>query len=128
MKIRYKVACCVLAASLSTLALAQTPAPTDSAQSADGAPMTTAQIHAERKAERVENKALSKRVQQAIYKTKGLEDAEIAVFATARTGQVILAGMIIDEDQGKLASDVAAKVPGVTSVSNRLSLVTRGGN
>jgi hyperosmotically inducible periplasmic protein len=121
MKLSYKVMCGVTAVLLSSAVFAQ-----DASAPSAGEPMTKAQIRAERKAERPENKALSKRVQQAIYKTKGLEDAEIAVFATAKTGNVILAGMIIDPAQEQMATDAASKVPGVKSVTSKLTMYEEG--
>jgi osmotically-inducible protein OsmY len=74
------------------------------------------------------NRAFARRVQQAIYKTKGLADADIVVFAKANTGQVTLAGFIETEDQDRLAQAAAAKVQGVTSVTSKLTLQEQGGN
>ncbi len=41
-----------------------------------------------------------------------LNDTEIVVFSKARTGKVILAGMIMDPSQDQIAQDIAAKVAG----------------
>jgi hyperosmotically inducible protein len=101
------------AALLSTVAYAQTPA---SSPDADAA--APAQAPLTKKAVRQANRAFARRVQQAIYKTKGLADADIVVFAKANTGQVTLAGFIETEDQDRLAQAAAAKVQGVTSVTS----------
>jgi len=109
------------AALLSTVAYAQTPA---SSPDADAA--APAQAPLTKKAVRQANRAFARRVQQAIYKTKGL--ADIVVFAKANTGQVTLAGFIETEDQDRLAQAAAAKVQGVTSVTSKLTLQEQGGN
>jgi hyperosmotically inducible protein len=111
------------AALLSTVAYAQTPA---SIPDADAA--APAQAPLTKKAVRQANRAFARRVQQAIYKTKGLADADIVVFAKANTGQVTLAGFIETEDQDRLAQAAAAKVQGVTSVTSKLTLQEQGGN
>ena len=111
------------AALLSTVAYAQTPA---SSPDADAA--APAQAPLTKKAVRQANRAFAKRVQQAIYKTKGLQDADIVVFAKANTGQVTLAGFIETEDQDRIAQAAAAKVQGVTSVTSKLTLQEQGGN
>jgi hyperosmotically inducible protein len=111
------------AALLSTVAYAQTPA---SSPDADAA--APAQAPLTKKAVRQANRAFAKRVQQAIYKTKGLQDSDIVVFAKANTGQVTLAGFIETEDQDRLAQAAAAKVQGVTSVTSKLTLQEQGGN
>jgi hyperosmotically inducible protein len=111
------------AALLSTVAYAQTPA---SSPDADAA--APAQAPLTKKAVRQANRAFAKRVQQAIYKTKGLQDSDIVVFAKANTGQVTLAGFIETEDQDRIAQAAAAKVQGVTSVTSKLTLQEQGGN
>jgi hyperosmotically inducible periplasmic protein len=72
--------------------------------------------------DRATNRAFARRVQKAIFRTKGLEDTEIVVFAKAKTGDVTLAGFIVSEDQDQLAQDAAKKVPGVKSVTSKLTL------
>jgi hyperosmotically inducible protein len=111
------------AALLSTVAYAQAPA---SSPDADAA--APAQAPLTKKAVRQANRAFAKRVQQAIYKTKGLQDSDIVVFAKANTGQVTLAGFIETEDQDRIAQAAAAKVQGVTSVTSKLTLQEQGGN
>jgi hyperosmotically inducible periplasmic protein len=111
------------AALLSTVAYAQAPA-----SSADADAAAPAQAPLTKKAVRQANRAFAKRVQQAIYKTKGLQDSDIVVFAKANTGQVTLAGFIETEDQDRIAQAAAAKVQGVTSVTSKLTLQEQGGN
>jgi hyperosmotically inducible periplasmic protein len=116
MTLRYKVLTGALAVLLSTAALAQNATPSDAA-----AP-TKAQLRAEMRADRAANHALAKQVRDALYKTKDLNDTDIAVFANKRTGKIILAGTILDESQDQIAQDAASKVPGVQSVASKLSL------
>ncbi|MBN3785978.1 BON domain-containing protein [Burkholderia sp. Ac-20353] len=82
---------------------------------------------AAKKAERVENRAFAKKVRQAIVKTPGIGNAQVTVFAKAKTGEVTLAGMITDESQDKAAVEAARQVPGVTSVTSKLQLRLEGG-
>ncbi|QBR03752.1 BON domain-containing protein [Paraburkholderia pallida] len=81
---------------------------------------------AERKAIRVQNRAFAKTVSQAIFKDHELDGSDIAVFANAKTGSVVLAGYITDESQDQKAQDVARKVHGVTSVTSKLTLEMEG--
>jgi lipopolysaccharide export LptBFGC system permease protein LptF len=92
------------------------------AQSGDATTPTRQQIRAEMKAEKAANHALAKKVRQAFDKSSDLNDTEIVVFSKARTGKVILAGMIMDPSQDQIAQDIAAKVPGVQSVDSKLSV------
>ena len=80
-----------------------------------------------KKAERSENRAFAKKVRQAIVKAPGIGNAQVTVFAKAKTGEVTLAGMITDESQDKVAVDAARQVPGVTSVTSKLELRMEGG-
>lgn len=115
MNLRNKALTGVFAVLLSSSVLAQTAAPAPAAS-------TKEQVRAQMKADKAANKAFSKTVWQAVYKTKGLEDTDIAVFSEARTGKVILAGMIMDASQEQIAQDAAAKVPGVQSVTSKLTV------
>ncbi|MGF6724540.1 hyperosmotically inducible protein [Paraburkholderia sp. GAS41] len=121
MNLRNRVVCIAATALLSTVAYAQTPAATSDADAAAPAqaPMT-------KKAVRQANHAFAKRVQQVLYKTKGLQTADIVVFAKAATGQVTLAGFIETEDQDRIAQDAASKVQGVKSVTSKLTLQEQG--
>nr|WP_321574651.1 BON domain-containing protein [Paraburkholderia franconis] len=80
-----------------------------------------------KKSIRAANRAFSRTVQKAIFRTKGLEAASIAVFGDAKTGHVTLAGQIDSEEQDGLAVDAAQKVQGVTSVSSKLTVREQGG-
>ncbi|MEX3527306.1 MAG: BON domain-containing protein [Burkholderia sp.] len=91
---------------------APTPTPTPTRQ----------QIRAEMKAEKAANHALAKKVRQAFDKSTDLNDTEIVVFSQARSGKVILAGMLMDPSQDQVAQDIAAKVPGVQSVDSKRSV------
>ncbi|BEU27482.1 BON domain-containing protein [Paraburkholderia sp. 22B1P] len=116
MKLRLAVLLVATATSVTSVAFAQTPAIGTS-----GAAAKT-QIRAEMKAEKTANRALAKKVQEALFKTKGLSDSDIAVFAKAKTGKVILAGMIVESDQEQIAEEAAAKVSGVQSVTSKLTV------
>ncbi|KHK58147.1 transporter [Burkholderia sp. A9] len=82
---------------------------------------------AAKKAERQENRAFAKKVRQAIVKAPGIGNAQVTVFAKAKTGEVTLAGLITDQSQDKAAVDAARQVPGVTSVTSKLELRLEGG-
>lgn len=66
-------------------------------------------------------------MQLAIGKAHGIGNAQVTVFAKAKTGDVTLAGSISDESQDRVAVDAARQVPGVTSVTSRLQLRLEGG-
>ncbi|MCC8404647.1 BON domain-containing protein [Paraburkholderia sp. MMS20-SJTN17] len=114
MKLRYIALSGAVAASLSFAVLAQTPTATD-VNSA-----RREQIRAVKKFDRIANKALAKKVQDTISKDKSLHDSDIAVFATAKTGKVILAGTIKEASDDQVAQEIAGKVPGVQTVISRL--------
>lgn len=80
-----------------------------------------------KKADRAANRALSKKVYKAITKAPGIGNAEVTVFAQAKTGAVTLAGYVTDESQDKVAQDAARQVPGVKSVTSKLRLRMEGG-
>ena len=60
-------------------------------------------------------------------KAPGIGNAQVTVFAKAKTGDVTLAGLITDESQDRVAVDAARQVPGVTSVKSKLQLRLEGG-
>ncbi|MCC8395955.1 BON domain-containing protein [Paraburkholderia sp. MMS20-SJTR3] len=107
-----------LAVLLSSAALVQAA----TATAGDAAAPTKEQLRAQMHADRAANHALAKKVRETLFKTKGLNDTDIAVFANTRTGKVILAGTIFDESQEQIAQDAASKVPGVQSVATQLTL------
>ncbi|MBB5415989.1 BON domain-containing protein [Paraburkholderia atlantica] len=119
MTLRHKALTGALAVLLSSAALVQAATPP-----ADNAAPTKEQLRAEMRADRAANHALAKKVREALFSSKSLNDTDIAVFANTRTGKVTLAGTILDESQDQLAQDVASKVPGVQSVSSKLTLYT----
>ncbi|WP_321867211.1 BON domain-containing protein [Paraburkholderia tropica] len=114
MTLRSTLLAAAAAALLSSAAFAQTAA------NADAPALTKEQIRAQMKADHAANVALAKKVRQAIYSTKALNDTDIAVFAKARTGKVVLAGTILDESQDQIAQDTASKVAGVQTVASKL--------
>jgi osmotically-inducible protein OsmY len=114
------------AALLSGVAYAQTPATNSMSQDSATNAAAPDQVPSTRKAERTANRAFAKRIKQTLYKTKGLDDSDIAVFAAAKTGQVTLAGFIRSEDQDHIATAAAGKVQGVTSVTSKLTLHEEG--
>ena len=81
-----------------------------------------------KKAERAANRAFAKRVAHSVYKSKGMEDSDIVVFAKAKTGQVTLAGFIRSGDQDQIAQAAAGKVQGVSSVKSTLTVREEGGS
>jgi osmotically-inducible protein OsmY len=105
--------------------------PAFAAESSDAAPDATAATArpaaTTKKSVRAANRAFSKTVQKALLKTKGLEQASIAAFGNAKTGQVTLAGQIASQDQESVAVAAAKQVQGVTSVSSKLTLHEQGG-
>jgi hyperosmotically inducible periplasmic protein len=65
-------------------------------------------------------------VRRAFDKTQGLQVS--GLFVRARGGAVSLTGTVPDAAQIPLAGDAAKKVPGVGSVSNRLTVQTALGH
>ena len=86
------------------------------AQTAD-----TASAAAAVKADKAANHQLGRKVRAALSKTKGLDVSHIAV--RARGGAVTLTGSVPVEGQIAVAGDAAKGVEGVTSVTNKLSVV-----
>ncbi|MBR8091601.1 BON domain-containing protein [Burkholderia cenocepacia] len=103
---------------------AQSAAPTAPAEQAASA---AASPRAAKKAERAADRAFAKKVRQAIARAPGVCNAQVTVFAKAKTGDVTLAGQIADESQDRAAVDAARQVPGVTSVKSKLQLRLEGG-
>ncbi|MEI6001775.1 BON domain-containing protein [Paraburkholderia bengalensis] len=90
--------------------------PQASVSSSTTAPASTAEPSA--KAARQANRALSKKVLQALSKG-GVSTSRINVIA--KGGQIALAGSVSDASQIDKAAQIAATVPGVTSVKNSLT-------
>jgi osmotically-inducible protein OsmY len=126
MKLQQLVVSSGLAIALAVFAT--TPAfAADAVAAASDSTVATSKPAPTKKSVRVANRAFSKTVQKAIFKTKGLEATSISVFGNAKTGHVTLAGQIDSEDQDGLAVDAAKKVQGVSSVSSNLTLRQQGG-
>lgn len=70
------------------------------------------------------DKQLARDVRKALSKAPNFNVSN--VFVKARSGVVTLSGSVPDGPQIQQATDVAKGVPGVTSVSNRLSIYTKG--
>ncbi|WP_233828392.1 BON domain-containing protein [Paraburkholderia sp. ZP32-5] len=67
------------------------------------------------------NNQLGRKVRAALTKTQGLDVSNIAV--RARAGAVTLTGSVPNQDQIEAAGTAAKGVAGVTSVSNKLTVV-----
>ncbi|MFL9935752.1 BON domain-containing protein [Paraburkholderia sp. RL18-103-BIB-C] len=126
MNLRNMVVGIAATALLSTVAYAQTPATNSMNQDPATNAAAPDQVPSTKKTERAANRALAKRVKQTPYKTKGLEESDIAVFSKAKTGQVMLAGFVRSEDQDHIATAAAGKVQGVTSVTSKLTVQQEG--
>lgn len=74
------------------------------------------------KAAKAANRALVKKVRHALARTKGLDPSHIYVKAVG--GAVTLTGNCTSQQEIDLAGSVAAKVAGVASVRNALSVKT----
>ncbi|MCC8401274.1 BON domain-containing protein [Paraburkholderia sp. MMS20-SJTN17] len=81
----------------------------------------TASAAAAVKAGKHANHELGRKVRAALTKVQGLDVSHIAV--RARGGAVTLTGSVPTEGQIGLAGDAAKGVEGVTSVTNKLSVV-----
>lgn len=71
------------------------------------------------------DRTLARAVRKALSKAQGFNVSN--VFVKARSGAVTLSGTVDSGDQISQAEQVARTVPGVNSVSNKLSLF-HGGN
>ncbi|MBC8746691.1 hyperosmotically inducible protein [Paraburkholderia sp. WC7.3g] len=86
------------------------------------APATdTASAAASVKAGKHANHELGRKVRGALAKTQGLDVSNIAV--RARGGAVTLTGTVPSQDQIDSAGEAAKGVAGVTSVSNKLTVM-----
>jgi hyperosmotically inducible periplasmic protein len=111
------VALSIGVAHAQTDAGASTPAAVSSASAPGSA-------KAARKQMRAENRALAKRVRQALGHTKGLTSSGINVIA--KSGTITLAGTVPDQPQMDLAVTTAKGVTGVSSVKNSLTFEVEG--
>ncbi|CAB3781568.1 hypothetical protein LMG28690_01239 [Paraburkholderia caffeinilytica] len=120
MRMKYKTTLCALVGWLSTIAPAQEPASGAIAQNGAAVTGDASQSGVSKKAERAANHLFARNVHLALNRTKGLEGADIAVFANSRTGEVILGGFIESQDQERIATEAAGKVAGVKSVTSKI--------
>ncbi|WP_025601082.1 BON domain-containing protein [Burkholderia sp. WSM2230] len=82
---------------------------------------TTAAPAATAKASKKANSQLGRKVRAAISKVQGVDVSNIAV--RARGGAVTLTGSVPDQGQIDAAGEAAKGVAGVTSVSNKLTVM-----
>ena len=92
------------------------------AQSSDATAATAAPSA---KTVKKENRQLGRKVRGALAKAQGIDVSSISV--RARGGAVTLTGSVPDQSQIDKAGDVAKGVDGVTSVSNKLTVVLPNG-
>ena len=91
------------------------------AQSSDAMAASGAMAAPSAKAVKKENRTLGRKVRSALAKAQGIDVSSISV--RARGGAVTLTGSVPDQGQIDKAGDVAKGVDGVTSVSNKLTVV-----
>jgi osmotically-inducible protein OsmY len=97
------------------------------AQASDAAPPadTAAAPAANAKSTRQTDRKLGRDVRRALSRAPGFNVSN--VFVRARGGAVTLTGSVPEGGQIQQAADVAKGVPGVTSVTNRLTLGVQSG-
>jgi osmotically-inducible protein OsmY len=93
------------------------------AQASNAMPMASSPAAGSGKATPADKK-LARDVRKALSKAPNFNVSN--VFVKARGGVVTLSGSVSDGPQMQQATEVAKGVPGVTSVSNHLTLYTRG--
>jgi osmotically-inducible protein OsmY len=109
------VVVCVAVASSAYAQSSDATATADSAASAQAAKTTTKKT----------DRRLGLDVRKALSKAQGFDVSN--VFVKARGGAVVLTGTVPDGAQIGQAEEVAKGVPGVKSVSNKITLGTQGG-
>ncbi|SAL39180.1 transport-associated protein [Caballeronia turbans] len=98
------------------------------AQSSDAAATSTdsaAQAKAQKSATKKTDRKLGYDVRRALSKAQGFDVSN--VFVRARSGAVTLTGTVPEGGQIAQAEEVTKGVPGVKSVSNKLTLGVQGG-
>jgi osmotically-inducible protein OsmY len=93
------------------------------AQATNAMPMTSSPAASSSKATPADKK-LARDVRKALSKAPDFDVSN--VFVKARGGVVTLSGSVPDGPQIQQAAEVTKGVPGVTSVSNHLTLYTKG--
>ena len=109
----------------STTTTTVVPADSAGATSPMGAPDTKVNTNAGPGTSNGTDTALSDAVNTAIVHNKQMTGARVEVVATA--GVVTLNGQVQNQQQKALAGTTATKTPGVSSVKNKLIVVTTGG-
>ena len=78
--------------------------------------------HMTAKGARAANRALRRKVYAAIVKHKEISAGDISV--VAKNGAVTLNGTVAEASQVNTVAEIAGSVPGVTSVTNKLTVKT----
>ena len=112
-------------AAPSTTTTTVVPSDASGATSPMGAPDTKVNTNAGPGTSNGTDTALSDSVNTAIVHNKQMTGARVEVLATA--GVVTLNGQVQNQQQKALAETTASKTPGVSSVKNKLIIVTTGG-
>jgi hyperosmotically inducible periplasmic protein len=107
-----------LACSLLLLGTAGAWAQDQGSGATANAPAAMASAPTSAKAMRKANRLLSKNVQRALVKVKGLDSTNIVV--QAKNGAILLGGTVPEADQMQMAVTAAQGVSGVQSVQNAL--------
>jgi hyperosmotically inducible protein len=112
----FQMAVGVLIVSASITAWSQPSAPASATATASSASSGSAAPVTGRKA----NRALRRQVYSAIVKQKDISAGNISVIA--KDGAVTLNGTVTDASQVDRVAEIAKGVPGVTSVTNKLTV------
>ena len=110
----------VVLASLNVYAQSSDATAPSGTMAASGAMAAPSSTKAEKKAVRTANRALQRKVRNALTKAGGISMANITV--RARGGDVVLQGSVPEQAQSDTATQTAQGVAGVTSVKNALSI------
>ncbi|WP_248324277.1 MULTISPECIES: BON domain-containing protein [unclassified Caballeronia] len=110
----------VAVASLIAITSASVWSQTNNASGAQAASATAASASAAPETGRKANRALRRKVYAAIGKHKEISAGDLSVIA--KDGAVTLGGTVTDAQQIKEVEDIAKAVPGVTSVTNKLTV------
>jgi hyperosmotically inducible periplasmic protein len=109
---RIKSISCLAIVAATALASLPAYAQSDATSASSAAPT--------KKEMRAQNRALAKAIRKNFAQAKDLDSTDI--FVIPRNGNVSLAGDVPEASQIDLAGKIAAATPGVTHVSNKISL------
>jgi osmotically-inducible protein OsmY len=113
-----------VAAGVLTLAAAFQVAAQPAASSESGAQGAASQTPSSRKANKAADKAANRKLRRdvlrALAKTPGMNNERVTVRVNG--GAVVLSGSVPVADQVQKAGDAARQVPGVSSVSNKITM------